>query len=199
MFTGIVAGCGDISAVDEGKGRRSFRIKTRVLDFMRISLGASIACDGCCLTVIAKGTEHFVVDAVSETLAVTNLGTWKTGSRINLEPSLRMGDEMGGHIVTGHIDGLATVESIQPDGDAWRFKLSVPQELAKYIAPKGSVTLNGISLTVNEVEGNVFGVCIIPHTWGLTNISDWKQGMKINLEVDTLARYVDRLLAAQKA
>lgn len=193
MFTGIIKDCGEVIAVEEGAGRRTFRIRT-ALDTSRFEIGASVACDGCCLTVVTKDKESFTVDAVAETLAVTTLGQWAIGTRVNLESSLHLGDEMGGHMVSGHVDALAIVESVTPDGESWRLKLRVPDEVAVYIAPKGSVTLNGISLTVNEVEGNVFGICIIPHTWQVTNISSWAPGGRINLEIDLLARYVARIL-----
>lgn len=196
MFTGIVARRGSIVAIDEGKGRRSFRIHT-TLDLSDTPIGGSIACDGCCLTVIAKDKEHFAVDAMNETLSVTTLSEWKVGSEINLEKSLKIGDELGGHIVTGHIDAIATVEKVAPDGDSWYYTISVPDEFAQYIVRKGSVALNGISLTVNEVDGNRFGICVIPHTWGLTNISQWHPGTKVNFEADMLARYVARILAAR--
>jgi riboflavin synthase len=198
MFTGIIRDCGEIVAVQEGPGRRTFSIRTG-LDLSLLSIGASIACDGCCLTMTSKSGGRFTVDAVAETLAVTTLSRWTQGSRINLETSLHLGDEMGGHMVSGHVDAQAIVESVVPDGDSWRFKIRVPDQVAQYIASKGSVALNGISLTVNEVEGNVFGVCIIPHTWEVTNISTWVPGMAVNLEIDMLARYVARILGREAA
>lgn len=198
MFTGIIRDCGQVVAVEEGPGRRTFSIRT-TLDLAPLAIGASIACDGCCLTMTSKKENLFTVDAVAETLAVTALGEWGVGTKINLETSLRLGDEMGGHMVSGHVDVLAVVETVTPDGDSWRFRIRVPDRVAQYIAPKGSVALNGISLTVNEVEGNVFGVCIIPHTWDVTNISSWTPGTKINLEVDMLARYVARILGKEAA
>lgn len=198
MFTGIIRDCGAISSVDEGNGRRTFLIRT-TMDLDALNTGASIACDGCCLTLTSKQGGVFTVDAVAETLAVTTLGQWQVGTRVNLETSLHMGDELGGHMVSGHVDALATVEKIYQDGESWRFSVRVPDEFARYIAPKGSVALNGISLTVNEVEGSVFGVCIIPHTWAVTNISSWAPGTKINLEIDMLARYVARILGSDAA
>lgn len=198
MFTGIITDLGEIIAIDEGDRRRSFRIRTR-LDLAPLAIGASIACDGCCLTLVTKDRDSFTVDAVAETLAVTTLGNWALGTRVNLELSLRLGDELGGHMVSGHVDGLATVESVRPDGDSWRLTLRVPDNLARFIAPKGSVALNGISLTVNEVAGNTFGVCIIPHTWSVTNIAAAEQGAALNLEVDRLARYVARILGQEAA
>lgn len=198
MFTGIITHSGEIVAIDEGDLRRRFHVRTS-MDLSRLAIGASIACDGCCLTMIAKDAEHFTVDAVAETLAVTSLDGWREGTKINLESSLRLGDEMGGHIVSGHVDALATVETITPEGDSWRLTIRVPDHVSRFIASKGSVALNGISLTVNEVDGNVFGVCIIPHTRDVTNISSWGPETKINLEVDMLARYVARILGREAA
>jgi riboflavin synthase len=198
MFTGIITDLGEIIEVTEGDARRTFRIRTG-LDLALLMQGASIACDGCCLTLVNKDSDSFTVDAVAETLAITTLGEWKKGTRVNLESSLRLGDEMGGHMVSGHVDALATVESVEPDGDSWRLKIRVPDQFAAYIAPKGSVTLNGISLTINEVEGSVFGICVIPHTWQVTNIGQKKTGDKLNFEVDLLARYVARILGKEAA
>ncbi len=198
MFTGIITHSGEIVTIDEGNARRSFRIRTD-MDLLRLAIGASIACDGCCLTMVAKDDGHFIVDAVAETLAVTSLGFWRVGTKINLESSLRFGDEMGGHLVSGHVDALATVETVVRDGDSWRLNMRVPEQFSRFIAPKGSVALNGISLTVNAVEGDVFGVCIIPHTWEVTNISAWVPGTSVNLEVDMLARYVARILGRDAA
>jgi len=198
MFTGIITDLGEIVDIKEGDARRTFRIRTG-LDLSTLIEGASIACDGCCLTLVSKDNDSFTVDAVAETLAITTLGQWTKGTRVNLESSLRLGDEMGGHMVSGHVDALATIESITPDGDSWRLKIRIPDQFATYIAPKGSVTLNGISLTINEVEGSVFGICIIPHTWNVTNIGQQKPGNKINFEVDLLARYVARILGKEAA
>ena len=198
MFTGIVKETGEVVEITDGAKSRRLKIRT-ALPLDNIEIGASVACDGCCLTVVEKGADWLAFDAAAETLSKTNVGQWQKGAAVNLETSLRVGDEMGGHIVSGHVDGLATVESIHKDGDAWRLKIRVPDNLAPYIAPKGSVALNGISLTVNEGEGPVFGVCIIAHTWQVTNISQWHAGTKINLEVDMLARYVARILGKEAA
>lgn len=198
MFTGIVRATGELIEIKEKNAARRVSIRAGMpLDGIRI--GASVACDGCCLTVVEKGPDWLAFDAAAETLAKTGVGKWASGTIVNLETSLRVGDEVGGHMVSGHVDGLATVESIVADGDARRLKIRVPDELAPYVAPKGSVALNGISLTVNEVEGPVFGVCIIPHTWAVTNISRWRKGDKVNLEVDMLARYVARILGKEAA
>jgi riboflavin synthase len=159
-----------------------------------VPMGASIACSGCCLTVISKTQHSFSVDVSAESLSKTNLGSWVKGTKINLESSLKFGDELGGHLVSGHVDGLADMVSISPDGDSYRLKIRAPQNLKHFIAPKGSVALNGISLTVNEVEDDIFGINIIPHTWDVTTMGQAKVGDKINMEVDMLARYVARIL-----
>ncbi len=198
MFTGIIRDKGRIIAIAEGDNSRRMTIATK-LDLSRIDIGASVACDGCCLTVVEKTQDTMTFDIGAETMALTTLGNWVIDSNVNLETSLRMGDELGGHMVSGHVDGIAVIESIKPDGDSWRFKIRVPNEFARFIVPKGSVALNGISLTVNEVEGAVFGVCIIPHTWEVTNISNWEENTRINLEVDQMARYVARILQKENA
>ena len=164
------------------------------LDLSATPLGASIACSGCCLTVVEKGDDWFSADVSAESLSKTVIGQWQDGSPVNLEPSLKLGDELGGHIGSGHVDGLAVLKSARKDGDSYRLKVQVPAELAKFIAPKGSVALDGISLTVNEVEGDVFGVNIIPHTWEKTTLSRTEEGGMMNIEIDMLARYVARMM-----
>lgn len=194
MFTGIITAIGTIGAYDpKPEGGVRFVIKTP-WDCRQLALGASVACNGICLTVVSRDAESFAADASAETLGVTTLGQWNTGTRINLESSLKLGDEMGGHIVSGHVDGLAELLECRKDGDSWRLRLSAPPRLASLIAAKGSVALDGISLTVNEVDGNSFGVMIIPHTWEHTTLCERKPGDKINLEADMLARYVARIL-----
>lgn len=197
MFTGIITDIGEVRAVtDEGDFRA--RIGTRY-PVEAIEIGASIACDGVCLTVTGTGHDAdggwFSVAVSAETVARTNIppGGWPVGRRLNLERALRLGDELGGHIVLGHVDGVATVEAIRPEGDSLRLRFRAPAELARFIAPKGSVTLNGTSLTVNEVEGDHFGVNLIPHTRQVTTWGEVAEGDRINLEIDTLARYVARL------
>ena len=194
MFTGIVTDIGKIEATRQ-EGDLRVRIKTGY-ETSGIDLGASIACDGCCLTVVELGPYWFDVQASAETLDKTNLSRWKDGVRINLERALRVGDELGGHIVSGHVDGVAEVVSVEDEGDSTRVKLRAPSELARFIAPKGSVALNGTSLTVNEVEGEVFGINFIPHTKSVTTWGDVAVGDRVNLEIDTLARYVARLAEA---
>jgi riboflavin synthase len=159
-----------------------------------IALGASIACSGPCLTVIAIEPGVFTVEASAETLARTTLGEWTEGTPVNLERALRLGDELGGHLVSGHVDGVAQLVERRPEGDSIRFTIEAPAELARYITPKGSVALDGVSLTVNEVEGGRFGVNIIPYTLAHTSLGEARPGHRLNLEIDTIARYVARLL-----
>lgn len=195
MFTGIISDLGRVRAIRPG-GVTSFEIET-AYDAAAIADGASIACNGCCLSVVAKGADKsqnwFAIEASAETLAVTTLGAWKVGQRVNLERALRMGDELGGHLVSGHVDGVATVTGRRADGDSVRFEFEAPTSLARFIASKGSVALDGVSLTVNEVAGRRFGVNIIPITQRLTNFGTLSAGDRVNLEIDLLARYVARL------
>jgi riboflavin synthase len=200
MFTGIVTDIGEITAIKPGgqTGDRRFVIRTRH-DMKPVPMGASIACSGCCLTVIEKGVDWFAVEASGETLDKTHLGDWKEGSRINLEMSLKLGDELGGHLVYGHVDGVGKVAAMTPEGGSVRFTFEVPADLAPFIASKGSVAVDGISLTVNEVRGNRFGVNVISHTQAVTTLGQAKVGQRVNLEVDMLARYVQRLLEHHKS
>jgi riboflavin synthase len=194
MFTGIITDIGEILSLDP-RGDLGARIGTGY-DVARIDIGASIACDGVCLTVVRTGTDPrnwFEVQISAETLSKTNLGTWAPGVAVNLERALRVGDELGGHIVSGHVDGLAEVVALRPEGDSLRVTFRAPRALAGFIAPKGSVALNGTSLTVNEVEGTDFGINFIPHTQKATTWGRVALGDKVNLEIDTLARYVARL------
>jgi len=191
MFTGIITDIGTVRAVSKA-GDTRFEITT-AYDLSTVDMGASIACNGCCLTVIEKGADWFAIQASAETLSKTTLGDWGQGTRINLERALKIGDELGGHIVSGHVDGLGEIVSITPEGDSKRFRFRVLHELARFIAPKGSVAIDGTSLTVNEVEGNVFGVNIIPHTQAVTTWGSMKVGQRVNIEIDMLARYVARL------
>lgn len=191
MFTGIITDIGTVRAVVK-RGDTRFEIATGY-DLDGVAVGASIACHGCCLTVVDKGPGWFAIDASAETLSKTTLGTWGEGKRINLERALRVGDELGGHIVSGHVDGVGHVVSVTPDGDSRRFCFRVPAALAKFIAPKGSIAIDGTSLTVNEVDGVEFGVNIIPHTQAVTTWGHVHQGQDVNIEIDMLARYVARL------
>lgn len=197
MFTGIITDIGEVVKVDNSKGDLLFRIETSY-DMTQFSMGASIACNGCCLTVVDKGEDWFEVEVSAESLSKTTLGDWNVGTLVNLESSLRLGDEFGGHVVSGHVDGVAEVLSIKPDGDSHRVKVRIPGNFSGFIASKGSIALQGISLTVNEVEGDVFGINIIPHTWNNTNFGHLKVGERLNFEIDMLARYVSRLLDVQQ-
>ncbi|MEO0938956.1 MAG: riboflavin synthase [Pseudomonadota bacterium] len=194
MFTGIITDIGTVShLVQEGDLRA--RIDTSY-DTSRIDMGASIASDGVCLTVVDLGPGWYEVQVSAETVAKTNLASWAVGKRVNLERALRVGDELGGHIVSGHVDGVAEIVAMSDEGDSTRVSLRAPAALARFIAPKGSVALNGTSLTVNEVEGDVFGINFIPHTKEVTTWGDAAVGDHVNLEIDTLARYVARLAEA---
>ena len=191
MFTGIVTDVGEVRALTQ-LGDLRVRIGTRY-DTGSVDIGASIACDGACLTVVALGTDWFDVDVSAETLGKTNLGGWAAGRRVNLERALRVGDELGGHIVSGHVDGVAEVVALAAEGDSTRVTLRAPEVLARFIAPKGSVALNGTSLTVNGVDGCDFGINFIPHTKQVTTWGEVSPGDMVNIEIDTLARYVARL------
>ena len=195
MFTGIVTDIGDIRSLHHSGDLRA-RIGTRY-DTQGIEIRASIACSGVCLTVVQLGPDWFEVEISAETLDKTNIGAWVEGQQINLERALKVGDELGGHIVSGHVDGLAEIVEMRPEGDSVRYVFDVPRGLARFIAPKGSVALDGTSLTVNEVKDTRFGVNIIPHTQEVTTWGVSKVGDKVNLEIDTLARYVARLAEMQ--
>lgn len=191
MFTGIITDIGTISELHP-QGDLRARIRTGY-DTACIDIGASIASDGVCLTVVALGPDWYDAQISAETLSKTTLGGWQVGQRVNLERALRVGDELGGHIVSGHVDGVAEVISMTQEGDSTRILLRAPADLARFIAPKGSVALNGTSLTVNEVDGVEFGINVIPHTKEVTTWGDVKTGDTLNIEIDTMARYVARL------
>jgi riboflavin synthase len=191
MFTGIVTDVGTIAELDQ-QGDLRARIKT-AYETSGIDIGASIASDGVCLTVIALGDDWYDVQISAETVSKTNLSNWSIGKHVNLERALKVGDELGGHIVSGHVDGVAEVVAIEDEGDSTRVTLRAPKDLARFIAPKGSVALNGTSLTVNDVDGSDFGINFIPHTKEVTTWGDVAVGDTVNLEIDTLARYVARL------
>jgi len=194
MFTGIITDLGAVmDAVQGGAAAARFRLRTGY-DMQTVAIGASISCNGCCMTVVEKGADWFAIDASRETLDKTTLGTWTAGMRINFERALRVGDELGGHLVSGHVDGLAVVDDIREEDGSGRYTIVPPADLLKYIAPKGSVALDGVSLTVNEVGENSFGVNIIPHTQAVTTFGALQVGSRLNLEIDQLARYVARLL-----
>jgi len=197
MFTGIVDDIGRVAAV-ERPGDTRFVIET-AYDTAGIAIGASIACAGACLTVVAKGPGWFAVEASAETLACTTLGGWRAGSAVNLERALRLGDELGGHLVSGHVDGVATVHGRRAEGASTRLTLEAPAELARFIAAKGSVALDGVSFTVNQVDGRRFGVNVIAHTAAQTTFGAIAPGDQVNLEIDLLARYLDRLTEGTRA
>ncbi|WP_303830362.1 riboflavin synthase [Asticcacaulis taihuensis] len=191
MFTGIISSMGTVETLIRSDA--GVRLTMHVdFDLDDVEIGASISHAGCCLTVVSKQGRSYDLDVSNETLSLTNLGQWQEGSKVNIERALKIGDELGGHIVSGHVDGLAKLVSVKQDGDSYRLTFEAPAPLHRFIAPKGSVALDGISLTVNEVEGNTFGVNIIPHTWLHTTLSKTSVGDGVNLEVDRLARYAAR-------
>ena len=200
MFTGIVT---DVGTVRSAEQRGDLRLVVgTAYDLDSVDLGASIACSGVCLTVVDKGEDWFAVDVSGETVSRSAADHWREGAKLNLERALRLGDELGGHIVTGHVDAVAEVVNISPEGDSMRLEIRVPQALTPMIAPKGSITIDGVSLTVNDVrdgeDGSTdFSVNIIPHTAQHTSFGDLKPGQQLNVEVDVLARYIDRMLAAR--
>jgi len=200
MFTGIVTAIGTIREATQKGDLRA--VITCPWDPAGIAIGASIACSGTCLTVVERGGSPgeawFAVDISAESVARTAPGRWTTGTALNLEPALRLGDELGGHIVTGHVDGVGTVETMEPVGDSWRLVIAAPGALAPYLAPKGSITVDGVSLTVNDVADQSDGTChfalnIIPHTAQVTTLGDLQAGHAVNLEIDVLARYLQRM------
>src|SRR4051812_35578847 len=194
MFTGIVTAIGRVRSLTKLDGGHDMRlvIATPWPDAAAIPIGASIACAGCCLTAVEAGPDWFAVDVSGETLSKTAPGGWTVGSRLNLERSLRVGDELGGHFVSGHVDGRGTVRAIVPESGSHRLTIEVPPALARYIAPKGSIAVDGVSLTVNEAGPTSFGVNIIPHTWSATTLGDLREGAQVHIEIDMLARYIAR-------
>jgi riboflavin synthase len=197
MFTGIITALGEVRSIDPlGEGhdmRLIIETPTAFLADPPVALGASIACSGCCLTAVEFGPDWFAVDASAETLTHTKLGTWTVGSRVNLERSLRVGDEIGGHLVSGHVDGVGQALSATPENASTRWIFRVSHAISRFIAVKGSVAVDGVSLTVNDVRGDTFGVNIIPHTASVTGFGTLKPNDPVNIEIDTLARYVARL------
>ena len=199
MFTGIVTDVGEVIAAEQ-RGDLRLRIRTEY-DLSTVDLGASISCSGVCLTVVDKGADWFAVDVSAETVSRTAADMWREGARLNLERPLRMGDELGGHIVTGHVDSVGEVTTVRPEGDSTRIDVRVDRELAPAIAKKGSISLDGVSLTVNEVndgpDGTTFSVNIIPHTAQQTTLGGLAPGKQLNVEIDVIARYLDRMIAAR--
>ncbi len=193
VFTGIVTDLGTVRSLrDEGDRRLEIALpRPAAAD---LALGASIACSGVCLTVVEHGDDWFAVTVSGETLSRTTIGDWREGTPVNLERSARLGDELGGHIVSGHVDGIGALVSAAAEGASWRMVFAAPRPLHRFIAEKGSIAIDGVSLTVNEVDGDRFGVNIIPHTWTVTTLGRLPVGGKVNVEIDLLARYVARIL-----
>ena len=199
MFTGIIQAVGTVKSLSSKGGDVALSISTGKLTMKNVVLGDSIAVNGVCLTAVQLSEDSFVADVSRETLSLTSLGSLSTGSSVNLEKALTLQDHLGGHLVSGHVDGLGVVESRRHDGRSEWFKIKAPDTLAKYIAAKGSITIDGVSLTVNRVDGCDFEINIVPHTLQETIIGGYQAGTKINLEVDLLARYLERLLLGDKA
>ena len=199
MFTGIIEAVGTIAAMTPKGGDMSLQIRTGELDLADVQLGDSIATNGVCLTVVKLSADAFTADVSGETLSLTSLGNLAVGSKVNLEKALTPTTRLGGHLVSGHVDGMGKVLRLSPDARSTRIDVEAPRELARYIAHKGSITVDGISLTVNSVDGAVFSLNIVPHTQQWTNIGDWQPGTQVNLEVDIIARYLERLLLGDKA
>jgi riboflavin synthase len=197
MFTGIIVATGRIASVEAVGGDLRLGVEAAGLDLARVAIGDSISVQGVCLTVVALDGTHFFADVSRETLDRTTLGARATGDRVNLEPALRAGDALGGHLVSGHVDGVARLVALAGDARSWRLRFALPADLARFAAPKGSICLDGVSLTVNEVDGNEFGVNIIPHTHQATTLGELGVGDGVNVEIDVIARYVARLLSTQ--
>ena len=192
MFTGLIQDIGTVQAVKQ-QGDWTLTLGTR-LPIDGLAVGASVACNGICVTLTAKGNDFFKAQFSTETLNKTTVKDWRVGTCVNLERALRAGDELGGHYVSGHVDGVARLIDQQPEGDSLRMLFDLPQDFARFVAPKGSVTLDGVSLTVNEVEGTTFGVNLIPHTQAVTTLGALKIGDVVNFEIDMIARYIARML-----
>lgn len=197
MFSGIVADVGTIIRAEDRDGGLRLAVATRVLGLDDVQVGDSIAVNGVCLTVVKKEADVFTVDVSRETLNCT-VGLEQQGARVNLEKALRLSDRLGGHLVSGHVDGVGEVAAFNDLGESWRLAVRSPRDLSKYIAAKGSITINGVSLTVNRVAGTEFEVNLIPHTLAVTTLAELKAGAKVNLEIDLIARYVERMLATEK-
>lgn len=199
MFTGIIEAVGTVRRLEPRGGDLRLTVATGKLDLRDVKLGDSIATNGVCLTVVEQGSDWYVADVSSETVRRSTLASFRVGQRVNLEKALTPTTRLGGHLVSGHVDGIGEVISMQPDARSTRYRVKAPDELAKYIAEKGSITTDGISLTVNAIDGAIFDLNIVPHTVSETNIADWAPGFRLNLEVDLLARYLERLLLGDRA
>ncbi len=201
MFTGIIEAIGRVEALEERGGDRRIRIDAGAgaFDLSQVSIGDSIAVNGVCLTVVELSARGFAADVSRESLSLTTLGTLKAGARVNLEQALRLSTPLGGHLVSGHVDGVGTLLEVREDARSWRLQIHAPGELARYIAFKGSICVDGASLTVNQVKGAVFDLNIVPHTLGATIVGEYRVGTQVNLEVDLIARYLERLLLGEQA
>lgn len=199
MFTGIIEAVGRVEALEDRGGDQRIRIDAGTLDLSEVSVGDSIAVNGVCLTAVELGTRGFAADVSRETLSLTTLGKLKPGACVNLEQALRLSTPLGGHLVSGHVDGVGTLLEVREDARSWRLQIHAPGELARYIAAKGSICVDGTSLTVNKVKGAVFDLNIVPHTLGATIIGEYRVGTAVNLEVDLIARYLERLLLGSQA
>ncbi len=199
MFTGIIETTGTLAAITPRDGDLRLRIACPQLDLEHAALGDSIAVNGACLTAVELAPGTFAADVSRETLSLTTLGRLRVGDRVNLETALKAGAPLGGHLVSGHVDGIGRVRALSRDARSWRVGFEAPAALARYIARKGSICIDGVSLTVNEVDGACFGVNIVPHTWEVTTFASYRVGTEVNLEVDLLARYLERLLEAGAA
>jgi riboflavin synthase len=195
MFTGIILATGRLASILEKSGDLELGIDAAALDVERIAVGASVSVQGVCLTVTRKAGTVFYADVSRETMAKTTLGTRAAGARVNLEPSLRAGDPLGGHLVSGHVDAVGTLTAAAQDARSWRLEFELPAPLMRYVAPKGSICIDGVSLTVNEVKGRRFDVNIIPHTHEVTTLGELRSGAGVNIEIDVIARYLERLMA----
>ncbi|MDX2028281.1 MAG: riboflavin synthase [Alphaproteobacteria bacterium] len=193
MFTGLIQDIGEVTAIDK-QGDWTLTIKPQKLPLERMVIGASVACNGICLTLTEKNAKQFKVQVSRETLSKTTAVHWREGQKINLEPALRIGDELGGHILSGHVDGVARIANRSENSDSVIYKIDIPESFAKFIAAKGSISIDGVSLTVNEAENSRFSVNIIPHTRQMTTLDALKQGDEVNFEVDMIARYVERMM-----
>ncbi len=194
MFTGIIVATGRVASLAEKSGDLELGIDAAALDLPRIGVGDSVSVQGACLTVTRKDGTHFYADVSRETMAKTTLGTLSPGSRVNLEPSLRAGDPLGGHYVSGHVDAVGKLEALVQDARSWRLEFELPASLMRFVAPKGSICVNGVSLTVNKVDGRRFDVNIIPHTYNVTTLGELKIDDGVNIEIDVIARYLERLM-----
>jgi riboflavin synthase len=198
MFTGIILAKGRVTSLTERDGDLELGVDAAGLDVARIAIGDSVCVQGVCLTVTRKQETHFYADVSRETMAKTTLGKLKVGSSVNLEPSLRAGDPLGGHMVSGHVDAVGNLKRIDPDARSWRLEFELPPTLSRFVAAKGSICLNGVSLTVNKVDGLIFDVNIIPHTQAVTTLGELRVGDGVNVEIDVVARYLDRLVPSSR-